>query len=142
MKLAWYVDDKPQPHLDINLASVPIMLMVSLIFEDHTYWRNYYYEIKYALYRFQSKLCNLSKLSAKKLIQHGEQENEWGGYFIIKGKERLMRLLLNPRRNYPIAIKRSSWKNRDRNFSDIGVMIRCVLEDQTSVVSVKLYLSL
>lgn len=138
MKLAWYVDDKPQPNLYINLASVPIMLMVSLIFEDHIYWRNYYYWIKYASYRFQSKLCNLSKLSAKQLIQHGEQENEWGGYFIIKGKERLMRLLLNPRRNYPIAVKRSSWKSRDKNFSDIGIMIRCVLEDQTSVVSVKI----
>ena len=69
------------------------------------------------------------------MINRGEQENEWGGYFIIKGKERLMRLLLMTRRNYPIALKRSSWKSRDINFSDTGVMIRCVSEDQTAVVS-------
>lgn len=89
------------------------------------------------LFCFQSVLCNLARLSPEQLIHRGEQENEWGGYFIIKGKERLIRLLLNSRRNYPIAVKRSSWKGRDIDFSDTGIMIRCVSEDQTAVVSRK-----
>ena len=27
------------------------------------------------------------------LIQHGEQETEWGGYFVIGGHERIIRVL-------------------------------------------------
>lgn len=84
---------------------------------------------------FQSKFCNLQNLSSEELIKKGEQENEWGGYFVVKGKERLLRMLLLTRKNYPIAVKRSTWKSRDYNFSDIGILIRCCSEDQTSVVN-------
>lgn len=73
-------------------------------------------------------------MSPKDLVAHGEHEQEWGGYFIIKGHERLVRMLLMTRRNYPIAIKRSGWKARGALFSDIGLLIRCVKEDQTARV--------
>lgn len=79
-------------------------------------------------------MCNLNKLSQKALVKVGEHENEWGGYFVVKGQPRLVRMLLNTRRNYPIAMKRSTWKSRDVNFTDIGVYIRCVSSDETSVV--------
>lgn len=69
------------------------------------------------------------------LIVHGEHEQEWGGYFIIKGLERLVRMLLMTRRNYPITVKRSSWKSRGSSFSEYGVMIRCVTSDQTTAVN-------
>ena len=41
----------------------------------------------------KSDACNLSGLSPKELIARGEQETEWGGYFIIGGHERLIRML-------------------------------------------------
>ena len=41
----------------------------------------------------RSDACNLSGLSPKELIARGEQETEWGGYFIIGGHERLIRML-------------------------------------------------
>lgn len=73
-------------------------------------------------------------MSPKELVDHGEHEQEWGGYFVIKGHERLIRMLLMTRRNYPVAIKRSGWKARGDLFSEFGILMRCVAEDQTTTV--------
>ena len=48
----------------------------------------------------KSKLCNLNKLTPKEMVAKGEESNDLGGYFIVKGNERLLRLLIMPRRNY------------------------------------------
>ena len=32
-------------------------------------------------------------LPPSELIEHGEQETEWGGYFVIGGHERIIRIL-------------------------------------------------
>jgi DNA-directed RNA polymerase I subunit RPA2 len=81
----------------------------------------------------------LSTLSPKELIEKGEHAEEWGGYFILKGHERLIRMLLLTRRNYPIAVRRPTWKQRGALFSDLGILIRCVQEDQTSAVSIRMF---
>ncbi|KRT81950.1 hypothetical protein AMK59_5804, partial [Oryctes borbonicus] len=80
--------------------------------------------------------CHLAHMKPQQLVEHGEHEQEWGGYFIIKGLERLVRMLLMTRRNYPITIKRSNWKSRGLSFSEYGVLIRCVTSDQTSTTNV------
>lgn len=69
------------------------------------------------------------------MVEKKEHENEWGGYFVVKGNEKLVRMLLMTRRNYPLSLKRSTWKDRGRHFSEFGVLIRCVKVDQTSTVS-------
>ncbi|CAH2059095.1 unnamed protein product, partial [Iphiclides podalirius] len=84
----------------------------------------------------KSKKCHLADLSPEELVQHNEHADEWGGYFIIKGHERLARMLLITRRNYPVAIKRSGWKMRGNLFSDYGILVRCVTSDQTSTNNV------
>ncbi|XP_072933735.1 DNA-directed RNA polymerase I subunit RPA2 [Epargyreus clarus] len=84
----------------------------------------------------KSKMCHLADLSPEELVKHNEHTDEWGGYFIIKGHERLARMLLVTRRNYPVAIKRSGWKMRGNLFSDYGVLVRCVTDDQTSTNNV------
>lgn len=75
-------------------------------------------------------------MSSKQLVEHGEHEQEWGGYFIIKGLERLIRMLLMTRRNYPIAIRRLGWKNRGVQFSDLGILLRTVRDDNTATVCI------
>ncbi|KAI5748707.1 hypothetical protein M8J76_001315 [Diaphorina citri] len=72
----------------------------------------------------KSKRCHLRNLTPAQLIERGEHPDEWGGYFIVGGHEKLVRLLINNRRNHPIAIKRNAWKNRGLLFSDLGVYIR------------------
>lgn len=79
-----------------------------------------------------SERCHLHSLSSRKLVDLKEEANEVGGYFITNGIERVVRLLQVPRRNYAMAIERSSFKNRGPSFSDKGVSMRCVRPDQSS----------
>ncbi|KAL0271895.1 UNVERIFIED_CONTAM: hypothetical protein PYX00_005060 [Menopon gallinae] len=81
----------------------------------------------------KSDRCHLRNLKPAELIQHNEHEDEWGGYFILSGHERLIRMLLITRRNYPIAVSRKSWKGRGQMFSDKGILLRSVADDETSV---------
>ena len=76
----------------------------------------------------------MQNLSPEQLVKLKEHEQEWGGYFIIKGHERLIRMLLLTRRNYPIAIKRSTWKQRGSQYSDLGILLRSVRDDNTASV--------
>lgn len=76
-------------------------------------------------------------MGPKDLITHGEHEQEWGGYFVIKGLERIIRMLIMTRRNYPIAVRRSGWKARGIQFSDLGLLLRSVRDDNTTSVCIK-----
>jgi DNA-directed RNA polymerase subunit B len=38
----------------------------------------------------KSKLCILSQLTPEELIEHGEDPNDSGGYFIVNGSERVV----------------------------------------------------
>ncbi|XP_038045257.1 DNA-directed RNA polymerase I subunit RPA2-like [Patiria miniata] len=80
----------------------------------------------------KSDNCNLRKLSPSQLVHHHEEAEEMGGYFIVNGIERVIRMLIMPRRNYPMAISRPKWKTRGRAFTEYGVTMRCVQNDQTS----------
>lgn len=89
----------------------------------------------------QSNLCHLSGMSPDELVNHREESDEFGGYFIVNGIEKLVRMLIVPRRNFPMAIERSSFATRGANYSHYGVQIRCVRPDQTSQTNVLHYLN-
>src|SRR5947209_3235368 len=63
-----------------------------------------------------------------------------GGYFIINGIEKMIRLLLVSRRNHVMALVRSSFANRGPNYTEYGVQIRCAKLDQTTVTNTLHYL--
>lgn len=109
-RIEWSINDIEQPSIEKDFGEIPIVV--------------------------KSDRCYLAGLSPTELLKHGEHEDEWGGYFIVKGHERLIRMLLNLRRNYPIAISRRSWKQRGNMFSEKGIMIRCQAEDETSTNNV------
>ncbi|GFU14119.1 DNA-directed RNA polymerase I subunit RPA2 [Nephila pilipes] len=89
----------------------------------------------------KSQACNLDKLTPKQLVAVGEEENEFGGYFILNGLEKVVRLLIAQRRNYPIAMQRNSWKKRGDLFTEYGVAVRSVRKDQSGTNLVMHYLS-
>ena len=89
----------------------------------------------------QSVRCNLRSMSSAELVAHHEEPEEFGGYFIINGNERLIRYLILPRRNQVIALSRSSFTNRGPSYTPSAVQIRCVRPDQTSVTNTLHYLS-
>ncbi|XP_075059866.1 DNA-directed RNA polymerase I subunit RPA2 [Mixophyes fleayi] len=81
----------------------------------------------------KSKLCNLYGLSPKQLIEHHEEEQEMGGYFIINGIEKVIRMLIMPRRNFPIAMIRPKWKSRGPGYTEYGITVRCVQDEHTAI---------
>ncbi|KAL4221906.1 DNA-directed RNA polymerase I subunit RPA2 [Mactra antiquata] len=89
----------------------------------------------------KSEVCNLSKLTPKQLIKHGEEAEEMGGYFIVNGIEKVVRMLVLPRRNYPICLTRPGWKSRGHLYTDYGIMMRCVRSDHSATNMVLHYLT-
>lgn len=80
-------------------------------------------------------------MSAAELVRHHEEPEEFGGYFVINGNERLIRYLILPRRNHVISLIRPSFANRGPSYTPYAVQIRCVRPDQTSVTNSLHYLS-
>lgn len=70
------------------------------------------------------------------MVERHEHESDWGGYFVVKGNEKLIRMLLMTRRNYPLSLKRSTWVNRGKFFSDMGILIRTVNIDHSATTNV------
>ncbi|XP_021553035.2 DNA-directed RNA polymerase I subunit RPA2 isoform X2 [Neomonachus schauinslandi] len=81
----------------------------------------------------KSKLCNLHNLPPKALIEHHEEAEEMGGYFIINGIEKVIRMLIMPRRNFPVAMIRPKWKTRGPGYTQYGVSMHCVREEHSAV---------
>ena len=80
-------------------------------------------------------------MSSAELVRHHEEPEEFGGYFVINGNERLIRYLILPRRNHVISLVRPSFTNRGPSYTPQAVQIRCVRADQTSVTNTLHYLS-
>lgn len=80
----------------------------------------------------KSKKCHLNGLNPEQLIQHHEEAEEMGGYFVINGNEKIVRMLILPRRNQVMALVRPSFTKRGNGYTEFGCSIRCVRPDQTS----------
>ncbi|KAK9457528.1 hypothetical protein V1511DRAFT_466202 [Dipodascopsis uninucleata] len=115
LKLTYSVNDGPEQSENREAGLVPIML--------------------------KSNRCHLEKMSPADLISHKEESEELGGYFIVNGIEKLIRMLIVQRRNHPMAIVRPSFTNRGHSYTQYGVQIRAVRPDQSSQTNVLHYLS-
>uniref|UniRef100_A0A8C7QA41 DNA-directed RNA polymerase subunit beta n=1 Tax=Oncorhynchus mykiss TaxID=8022 RepID=A0A8C7QA41_ONCMY len=105
--VSWSVNGVPKGIIKQSLGQLPIMV--------------------------KSRLCNLHGLPPKELIEHHEEAEEMGGYFIVNGNEKVIRMLIMPRRNYPIAMSRPKWKNRGQGYTQYGVSMHCVKEEHTAI---------
>ena len=89
----------------------------------------------------RSNRCHLEHDTPAQLVQHKEESEELGGYFIVNGIEKLIRMLIVSKRNYPMAIIRGSFVNRGSAYTKFGMQIRSVRRDQTSQTNVLHYLN-
>jgi DNA-directed RNA polymerase I subunit RPA2 len=89
----------------------------------------------------QSSKCHLAKLTGPELIRRREEEREQGGYFVLNGIERLVRLLIMPRRNIVLGIQRSSYAKRGHNYSSLATTCRSVRPDQSAITVTVHYLT-
>ncbi|CAJ1978018.1 unnamed protein product [Sphenostylis stenocarpa] len=123
-------NDGPIIRENINFGQFPIMLQLS----KSIVVLNIYLSSELV----QSKLCNLRGADPQKLVSFKEEASEMGGYFILNGLERVIRLLILPKRNYPMSMVRNSFSDRREGYTDKAVVIRCVRADQSSL-SIRLY---
>lgn len=77
----------------------------------------------------KSNHCHLADMSEEELIKATEDPNEFGGYFIVNGNEKIIRMLIVQKRNYPVAFLRPSYTNRGPGYTQYAVQMRCVRED-------------
>lgn len=115
LKVTWSVNDGEEVSEVREAGQIPIML--------------------------KSNRCHLEKLSPDELVKQKEESDELGGYFIVNGIEKLIRMLIVQRRNHPMAIIRPSFGNRGASYTKFGIQIRCVRPDQTSQTNVLHYLN-
>ena len=80
-----------------------------------------------------SLACNLHGLDRRQLLERGEEATELGGYFIVNGNEKLLRLLINQRRHYVMGMVRGAYARRGKSYSEYATAIRCVAPDETSM---------
>ena len=80
----------------------------------------------------KSNFCNLKGKSLDELIKLKEEFHDFGGYFIINGLEKLIRMITITRRNYPIAFIRPSVTKKRAGCSEFVCEMKCVREDFTS----------
>lgn len=115
LKFAYSVNDGPEIFENREAGQLPVMLM--------------------------SNRCHLEGMSPAELVANKEESEELGGYFVVNGIEKLIRLLIVQRRNHPMAIVRPSFTNRGTAYSQYGIQIRSVRPDQTSQTNVLHYLN-
>ncbi|CZT47788.1 DNA-directed RNA polymerase I polypeptide 2 [Rhynchosporium secalis] len=87
-----------------------------------------------------SNRCHLENNSPAQLVQNKEEAEELGGFFVVNGIEKIIRLLVVNRRNFPMAIERPSFEGRGPAYSKYGMLMRSVRPDQTSQTNVLHYL--
>lgn len=104
-------------------------------------WKEAVREIGALPIMLRSNRCHLEGLSPAEMVKRKEESEELGGYFIINGNEKLIRMLITPKRNYPMAISRGAFENRGPGYSQYGVTIRSVRPDETSATNVLHYLT-
>ena len=51
----------------------------------------------------KTDFCNLKGMGMKELINMKEECNDFGAYFIVNGIEKLIRMIVIQRRNYPLG---------------------------------------
>lgn len=83
----------------------------------------------------RSAACHLSSMGPRQLAKAGEDEAETGGYFILNGLERVVRMLLMPRANYPMAVNRQAYKKRGKLYTEHGCVMRCMMKDGSTLTN-------
>ncbi|KAI9725380.1 MAG: hypothetical protein M1828_003230 [Chrysothrix sp. TS-e1954] len=103
-------------------------------------WAKVDREVGFLPIMLRSSKCHLKDLSPFEMTLRKEETEEFGGYFIVNGNEKLVRMLLAAKRNFPLAIKRPAFKGRGRLFTEYGIQTRSLRPDQTAQTNTLHYL--
>lgn len=96
--LCYQLDSLPVQHLKKRMGSMPVMV--------------------------KSRICHLRHMNRAQLVTAKEESTEMGGYFICNGIERIIRMLIQQRRHYIMALRRSAYKKRGSNYTEAATLLR------------------
>lgn len=83
----------------------------------------------------KSKFCHTAQFTGIQNVQHGDEMCEAGGYFVVNGNDKVVRLLIAQKRNHIFTLVRDSNIKKGRNFTEFATSIRCVANDETGQVN-------
>ncbi|KAI5147298.1 DNA-directed RNA polymerase I subunit RPA2 [Nematocida ausubeli] len=69
----------------------------------------------------RSELCYLSEMKDAQMIKAKEEPNDFGGYFIYKGTEKICRLIQIQKKYVPFGIYRPGMSKKSKNMSEHAV---------------------
>lgn len=101
---------------------------------DGNYFSSFETVIGYVPIMLCSSRCYLKGKSEDQMVQAGEERLERGGYFVCKGSEKVIRLLVGNKRNFPIALVRSSSKEKGKMFTEYSVIMRCIRDNYSAAI--------
>jgi DNA-directed RNA polymerase I subunit RPA2 len=104
-------------------------------------WQSSWREMGQTPIMLKSNRCHIQRFTPSQLVHHKEESEEQGGYFIVNGIEKMIRMMILSRRNYPMAIARPAFAARGPTFTKLAVQMRCVRPDQTSQTNTLHYLA-
>lgn len=104
-------------------------------------WKESVRELGQLPIMLRTNRCHLEGMTPAELVNAKEETEELGGYFLVNGLEKLIRMLIVGKRNFPMAIVRPSFQGRGSSYSKFGIQIRSVRPDQTSQTNVLHYLT-
>ncbi|CAI6335247.1 unnamed protein product [Periconia digitata] len=104
-------------------------------------WQSLDRDLGYVPIMLRSSRCHLESSTPAQLVNYKEESEEFGGYFIVNGIEKIIRMLQVQRRNYPMSIRRMAFKNRGPGYSEFAVLVRSVRPDQSSQTNALHYLN-
>lgn len=108
VQFCWQIDGENVQRRVVNLGDCPVMV--------------------------KSDVCSLALLSPAQLVARGEEAHEAGGYFIINGIERMIRMIIQQRRHHILGLCRRAFTKRSPLFSEFATVIRCVTADEHSSI--------
>ncbi|KAK4533082.1 hypothetical protein CCYA_CCYA15G3939 [Cyanidiococcus yangmingshanensis] len=82
-----------------------------------------------------SKVCNLDGLGPDDRLTLHEEEFDCGGYFIVNGIEKVIRMVIMPRANHVMVIARDANARRGEHFSRFCAMVRCARSERARIVT-------
>ena len=80
-------------------------------------------------------------MTPAQLVQAREESEECGGYFVVNGIEKIIRMLILAKRNYATALNRPSFVSKGPTYTPFAVSIRSTRSDQSSQTNVLHYLN-
>eukprot|EP00026_Physarum_polycephalum_P001353 Phypoly_transcript_01354.p1 GENE.Phypoly_transcript_01354~~Phypoly_transcript_01354.p1 ORF type:complete len:1148 (+),score=150.61 Phypoly_transcript_01354:238-3444(+) len=89
----------------------------------------------------KSKICNLYGLGPDGNLKHHEEQYEAGGFFVINGIEKFLRMIIVARSNYVFVFERGSYVNKGYGYTPFCAQIRCVKPDRFAKVITLHYLN-